>query len=285
MRNPLDISIVRRHAVLRKGMALAMRPVGNIQATVMPAGSWQTRPPIIVHSLPKSGTHLLLQQVRAVPGGRYLGRFIASSPSISQKTRHPQAIVRRLRSVAPGERVGGHLFHSENLVQTLRERNFVSLFICRDPRDVLISELHYLTEMNRWHRMHGYFKRLPDFSDRLSLALYGMDDRYPECNKRFLPYAGWMKSKGTLVVRYEALIGPDRDDVLREIIARFKIQGGFIPDAESVLSAMNLAGDPSTSHTFREGGIGKWRRGLADQQAEEITECLAPSLSAFGYVD
>jgi len=283
MQNPLDVSIIRRRAILRKGLSFAMRSAAVLQLAVTPAHSWQTRPPIIVNSLPKSGTHLLLQLVRALPRGRYRGGFIASSPSLSQKPRSPGAVARRLDGILPGECLGGHLYHSNEAELALRDRNFLSLFICRDPRDVLISELHYLTEMNHWHRMHRHYACLPDFQARLTLALEGLDNFYPECNQRFLPYAAWMKSEGTYVIRYEELTGTARRDVLQDILDRFMQRGGQVEDPLGMLSSMEQAADPSASHTFREGGSGKWSRGISDEQAWEITQRLAPSLAAFGY--
>ena len=42
----------------------------------------------------------------------------------------------------------------------LAKKNVVHYFVYRDPRDVVISEAHYLREMNRWHRLAPYFRKL-----------------------------------------------------------------------------------------------------------------------------
>ncbi|MGB0902481.1 sulfotransferase domain-containing protein [Halocynthiibacter sp.] len=240
-------------------------------------------PSVLVNSLPKSGTHLLLQLVRAIPGLHYRGGFFASSPSLTQRLRGPAATTRKLGRILPGECIGAHLYHSDGAEAVVREKQFLSLFLCRDPRDVLMSELHYLTGMNRWHRMHRHFARLPEFGDRLKLALKGLDAGFPDCNQRFLAYAGWMHAPGTVVIRFEDLIGPSRGETCQRIVNEFGSWGMDFPDSEKVVRHMVQAADPQKSHTFRKGLSGGWSNGLTAAQVKTVETWLEPSIAAFGY--
>ena len=221
---------------------------------------------------------------RALPEARYLGRFIATSPSVTLRQRSPAALARRISRILPSETLGSHLHYSPEAAAALARINALHLFIYRDPRDVLVSEAHYLGEMNRWHRMHRHFARLPGSRERLQLALDGFDSRYPECNARLLPYAGWLQDPGTLAIRYEDLAGAGQEAQLARIIAGFAARSTAAAGSpEALLETLKSAIAPSKSHTFRRGGSGKWRDGLSAQEAAGLTRRLRPSLQAFGY--
>ncbi|MDZ4095671.1 MAG: hypothetical protein U1D35_12300 [Paracoccaceae bacterium] len=272
---------VLRHAVLRKGLAFAWRPVSVLERLVQSDAAYRNRPPVIANALPKSGTHLLLQITRALPEARYRGNFIATQPSLTLQPRSPAQIARRLRALLPAETLGAHILPCATVRAAMDRVNALHLFICRDPRDVLMSEVFYLTQMNRWHRMHKHFKALPDNAARLTLALDGLDARYLECNARFLPYAGWLGDPATLCLRYEDLSGPAQKSTLERLVEAYRAHGGAVNN--DLLARLQTAVQPEKSHTFRRGGSGHWSHGLSGTGIDRINTRLAPSLQAFGY--
>jgi hypothetical protein len=276
--------LVRRSAILRKGLAFALEPMLNLQRRGLSAIDFAASPPIVVNSLPKSGTHLLLQITQAMPHSRYYGRFIATSPSLTQRERSPKAVAKRIAGLMPAETLGAHLYYSTEVADAMERINALHLFIYRDPRDVITSEAHYLSDMNRWHRMHKYFRDLSDHKARLALALDGLDERYPEANARMLPYAGWVSAPGVVAIRYEDLIGSRQADEVARITAAWRKRGGEVSDPDNLGMRLSASIDPGKSHTFREGGSGNWRNKLTDEEAREITERLEPSLTAYGYL-
>lgn len=279
----IDRPVVRKSAILRKGLAYALEPFARIERCLVDASSYDEAPPIFVNSLPKSGTHLLLQVTRALPGTRYLGRFIATRPTLTLKLRSPQVLVRKVAGVLPGETLGAHLYHLPEVAAALAANNALHLFIYRDPRDVITSEAYYLAEMNRWHRMHKYFNGLQEDRQRRELALNGIDDCYPEANARLLPYAGWLSSPGVIAIRYEDIAGPRQKDEIEIIVAAWRKHGGQTKSIDDLVGRLVAAINPNNSHTFHEGGFGKWRRGMLDAEAEAFSTQLAPALAAFGY--
>lgn len=92
MINPLDLPITRRSNLVRKGLAYAMQAPRTARRLVSGPKAFQARPPVIVNSIPKSGTHLLMQIARALPDTRYYGSFLAQTPSISLKLRSQDAV-------------------------------------------------------------------------------------------------------------------------------------------------------------------------------------------------
>lgn len=244
---------------------------------------YSQNPPILVNSLPKSGTHLLLQITRSLPSSQYLGRFIATSPSISQIERSPAQLARKVKRILPGETLGSHLFFSKEVESALEAIQAIHLFIYRDPRDVIASEAFYLAKMNRWHRMHKYFAKCANEKERLDLALKGLDSRYPDCNARLLPYAGWLSSNSALCIRYEDIAGAHQTREIERISEELKKKQVKLGDIKNLVSTMAAAVQPEKSHTFRRGGTGKWRNGIDEAFAKKVNQILRPSLEAFGY--
>ena len=285
MNRLFDLPIVRKTTILRKGLALSMQPFASVQALISSIEQYTIRPPIFANSLPKSGTHLLLQITRALPDSRYLGRFIASSPSLTQNERSPQSLARKVQAVLPGETLGSHLYYSTEVEAALKAVNALHLFIYRDPRDVIVSEAFYLAEMNHWHRMHKYFSKLDGKKARLDLALNGLDFRYPDCNSRLLPYAGWLNSPNVLAIRYEDISGAKQAQEIERVATAYIQKYENNKGIDVLIAALSAAVQPEKSHTFREGGSGNWRRNLDDETADAVTKRLKPSLEAFGYME
>ena len=72
---------------------------------------------------------------------------------------------------------------------------FVPYFIFRDPRDVVVSHVFYVTDMEARHVHHAYYQSLPDFNARLTVSILGKPDASVEflnIGDRFAPYLGWL---------------------------------------------------------------------------------------------
>lgn len=278
-----DTAPLRASPALRKALAVGLRLPRAVLRPWPPADATHTRPPVLVNSIPKSGTHLVLQLARALPETRYWGTFIATTPSLTLRPRTPDALARRLGRLLPGEVTGAHLFHSQNSETALRATGALHLFVCRDPRDVLLSEAHYLATMNRWHRMHRPFRRLDDPTARLRLAIEGFDARYPPCEQRLAPYLGWLAAPDTLVLRYEDFFGPARAKTLARISAAFASRARWPGDQQALAARLAAAIAPQKSHTFHTGGTQKWRTAYDPATLRRANQRLGPVLAALGY--
>src|SRR5262245_9929311 len=147
--------------------------------------------PVFANSFPKSGTHLLFQIVDGLPNTSNYGAFLASLTSSFQYRARPRAnILRFIRSFVPGEIVRGHLYYDPQYAEALAQKNVLHLFVYRDPRAVVTSEAHYLRDMNRWHRLAPYFRRLGSMDEAIMLSINGFDPpvtglEYPHVGARF----------------------------------------------------------------------------------------------------
>ena len=271
--------------LLRKTASIALTTAASFEKFTINSQDYSKKPPVIVNSLPKSGTHLLLQVTRALPEIRYFGRFIAEKPSLTEITRSTKSLTKKISKILPSETLGAHVTHSSQLKEAMLKINALHLFIYRDPRAVILSEIHYLTYMNKWHRMHNEFKRLSNFSSRLDLALFGHDERYPDANYRMLGYAPWINDPEVIAVRYEDLAGENQYAELERIIKLWSKRSQTNIELNTIVSKASLAINPSRSHTFRAGGAETWRTTIHADDLRRLTKHLMPSLQAFEYIE
>jgi len=167
-----SIRYFAKSAPFRKGKASALAVAKMVHRISSSGTDYAEWPPIVVNSLPKSGTHLLLQVILGLPRYSTYDDFIATTPSLTMHRRSDAVLARKIARLAPGEVCGAHLDYSERIAEALQQRWAVSLFIYRDPRDVFWSEMQYLLSMNRWHRSGRQARRFLDFDPSSFAARY-----------------------------------------------------------------------------------------------------------------
>lgn len=251
--------------VVRKGGALLRQVPRRIRRFSATADDYKRRPPVLVNSLPKSGTHLLLQIARALPETDYFGSFIAQRPSTSTRVRSDAEIERMIDRITPGEVVPAHVHFSERTAASLKQRNVLHLFIHRDPAAVILSEVAYLSDMARWNALHARFAALKTIQERIDLAIDGDGSpEYPDAAARFAPFLDWCARDDVVSLRYEDLMNPEtRPAELRRIAECHGNRAGLNADTD-LISVMDNAIMPQKSHTYREKS--------AKSQRPEFTE-------------
>jgi sulfotransferase 6B1 len=279
---------IRQSAPVRKSWGLALQAPRAIRRARSSAEDYSQRPIVLANSFPKSGTHLLLQIVEALPGVRSYGSFLASMPSLTQRERSAAEHLRRIRRMVPGELVPAHLMHDPRYAAELAGRNCVHFFIYRDLRDVAVSEAHYLTYMNRWHRLHRYFRALPNDEERIAFAIRGATDPgfpvdYPGIGERFRRYERWLLEPSVLALRYEDLRSTRLDSTVKGMVQHFLARCGDRRDADEITARAVAGIDPARSHTFRAGRARGWERAFTPRLAELMKESAGDVLVRLGY--
>ena len=248
-------------------------------------------PVLFANSFPKSGTHLLTQVLH---GFIRLGPAVESGlPAIvtfqgdSGRQRETDEIRDDLRRLLPGDIAYGHLHASPETVDMLCSSGFASYLIMRDPRDVVISHVHYVTEMEPNHAHHRYYtQELSSFEQRLRTSILGLPQAeipFPDIRLRLEPYLGWLELPEVACLQYEAF-GADPQKFLQRVLEH-AIRGGFpcrLP-TEQALQELRAAIDPRRSPTFRQGKSGGWREDFDPESKRLFKEVAGDLLVRLGY--
>ena len=158
----------------------ALRPAGK---TLQAVARWRRLsfddvPPIFGNAKPKSGSHLLLQVLAGftqIMPYAYVEAEPVRTITRDGRRRPPAEIREDLERLPQGIIGWGYVEPTPENVAFLCRPGRVNYFIYRDPRDMLVSQVFFATDMYEDHGMHAYYKSLPDFGARLRAAITGVE--------------------------------------------------------------------------------------------------------------
>lgn len=274
-----------------KTLRRTLRPAGkSLQAIVRwKRFSFDDAPPIFGNSKPKSGSHLLLQILsgftRIMPFKYVEGEPVRTITREGRK-KTKEEILGELEKLPRGVIGWGYLEASPENVQLLCQPDRVNYFIYRDPRDMLVSQVFFATDMHEEHGMHDYYKSLPDFGTRLKVAITGIDRDglyMVSVKQRYEGVFEWLTQKHVLCVRFEDLIN-ERDSTLNKMLDEVEKTGYKIyAPREKTISILAKAIQPGRSHTFRSGKTGGWREHFTEEHKKLFKDVAGNLLVELGY--
>lgn len=253
----------------------------------VPQDGW---PILLGISFPKSGTHLLDQILlgfsRVAPFARRLHSFYAEYEGASGLKRTPQQALTWLDSLRPRDVASAHLFARPQVVERVISSAFVPYFIFRDPRDVAVSHVFYVTEMEPRHVHHDYYRSLTCFEERLNVSILGRPDsdaEFPSLADRFVPYLNWLDRPQVMKIRFEDLVN-DRRTILAQIAEHFlqRVETVQTP-RELLLETLEVSINPKKSPTFRSGKTGEWKKYFTPEHKRLFKDVAGDLLIRLGY--
>lgn len=268
-----------------------IRPAGKTLQAVLrwKRLTFNEAPPIFGNSKPKSGSHLLLQILngftRIIPYA-----YVEAEPvrTITKEGRRKtrEEILTDLRSIREGVIGWGYIEASAENTECLCRPDRVNYFLYRDPRDMLVSQVFFATELYEEHGMHDYYKSLPDFGARLKAAITGIDREglhMVSVKQRYVGVFKWLDQKDVLCLRFEDLI-TNRDATLNAMLDEVERTGYQIPTPRArALTILAEAIQPGKSHTFRSGKTGGWREHFTEEHKKLFKEVAGDLLMRLGY--
>lgn len=245
-------------------------------------------PVVFGNAIPKSGSTLFFNILRGMPE---IGPFVVSGlpvikPFTDGKPTSPTRISRQLRSLRGGDIACGYLYATpENMAEVLRP-NWANFLILRDPRDTIVSAVHYAMDLYPGHALHDYLRRLPSLGERIEVFIYGIAEGalqrvgVRQHYERFLPWTG---SSQVCVVRFEDLLSDPAGQLGRMLDWLQSL--GFVPELPKpqAIAALAAQMDPAQSATFREGRAGGWREQFTEANKRHFKEAAGALLVDLGY--
>lgn len=237
-------------------------------------------PVVLANSVPKSGTNLLTECLSLFPTLR--PSFAHVTMNYNRRESHDE-LKRKVGRTSRGQYTSGHVFHDDENAAILEANDVKSVLIVRDPRDVVTSHFHYVTEKNTTHRLHDHYRRLPDDASRLMASIRGVDGEHTDdgdplesIGDWMSAFLGWSREPYTLVVRFEDLIGPkgggDRErqrETVKCIAAHLDVN---LARRQSTVDRISRNTFSTDSSTFRKGLIGDWRNHFTDEHVAAFKE-------------
>jgi sulfotransferase 6B1 len=237
-------------------------------------------PSVLCVSIPKAGTHLLERALCLHP--RLYRKLLPTRSNSSLK--RWGGLDGLLAKVRPGQVLASHLRFDPAFLEVLDRRHVPVIFLVRDPRDLVISQVNYVARRSD-HRFGPLFAQRAGFHERLELAIAGdPEHRLRSVGQRLEVYADWLRSNA-LVVRFEDLVGPggggDADRQAETVRAIYRhIQ---LPIDDAFVTKVSGRLFSSESPTFRKGTIGQWRTVFDDELKELFEHTAGHMMSAYGY--
>lgn len=246
-------------------------------------------PAVLGNAMPKSGSHLIIQVLQGLTG---LGPFVNGGfPPVNRgedNSKLPEkAILANIQRMQPGDIAYGYLKAQEPFISALTAPGRASIFVYRDPRDMIVSHVFYATQMHTGHWMHRYYtETLHTMEERINAAIQGVDEDGTELSDirtKYLAYTGWLEQPQVLCMRFEDLI-LNREAALGRLLDYLE-QRGFTPqvDRSEAIPVLLEAIKPKKSGTYRKGQPGNWREHFTSTNKALFKEQAGDLLLRLGY--
>ncbi len=228
-------------------------------------------PTVLGNAMPKSGSHLINQVVQGLTG---LGPFVnpgfppVNRDEINNKLAEREVLA-NLKQMRPGDIGYGYIKALPPFVSLLTQPGRATVFVYRDPRDMIISHVFYATQMHTGHGMHRYYnENLQTMEQRINAAIEGVEEIDSDGNpsralspirEKYESYMGWLAEPTVLCLRFEDLI-LNRQAALGRLLDYLIVRGFKSRLARpQEIEILQKAIAPKKSGTFRKGQPGNWR--------------------------
>jgi hypothetical protein len=256
--------------------------------------------PIFLNSIPKAGTHVLMQALDEMPGIRTAGvhlekaKVVRGNAEPAERNRDVDwSKVESLlaRNARPGRYITAHTWAHQELFDLLADHGYVALFVIRDPRDVVVSQAAYVKRLRRHPDHKRFAHRLTTDQERYRAIIEGYeeDDSGPagvSLAERLEGFKPWIEHAAVLTCRFEDLIGPSgggsEEDQVRTLTRIAAAIG--LPLDEAAVAEISAAIWSPSSATFNKGRIGAWRKSFDSETVDLFNAQVSGELMArYGY--
>jgi hypothetical protein len=266
----------------------ASRLAQGLRYRTPPKDGW---PILLGISFPKSGTNLLRQVLAAfgkvAPYSDRSFDVFATFDSSTGAPRTAQDALHFLSRLKLGDVAAAHFHTWPEVVKEACTSRYLPYFMYRDPRDVVVSHVFYVTDRSAEHVHHKYYTEvLTNFDDRLKTSILGRpeaDVDFPDIGKRFEPYMAWLDCPEVLSQRYEDYI-LNRQAAVGQAVDHFlKRVDNLNITRQQLIEVVEQNIIPEKSPTFRSGKTGEWQKHFKDEHKALFKQVAGDTLIRLGY--
>ena len=253
-------------------------------------GNLRRAPIVFGNAMPKSGSHLLVQILHGLTS---IGPFIDPGfPPVNRDEANQslpdEKVFANIYRMLPGDIRYGYIHAKEPFLSLLTQPEQASLFMYRDPRDMLVSHVFYATNLYEGHGMNRYYARLDHMEARLNAAIEGVDEQefyLSNVKERYDSYLGWFNQPDVFTLCFEDLI-LEQDTALARLLGYLAVRGLDLQISRNQAIEMLKAGiAPHKSGTFRKGEPGSWRKHFTPENKKRFKAVAGDLLIRLGYED
>jgi Sulfotransferase domain len=260
---------------------------GRFRQLRPPAGGW---PVLLGISFPKSGTNLLRQVLAGFADDYpFADRSFEVFAAFDARTGTPRAeedALRFLHDLRDGDIAAAHLHTWPGVLAEVGTPRYIPYFIYRDPRDVVVSHVFYVTDRSEDHVHHQYYTReLSTFEERLRTSIQGRPDSptpFPDIRARYEPYLGWLDHPEVLCLPFESFV-LDREAALGRVLDHFEARIELARPRPDMLKQLSASINPEKSPTFRSGHVGDWKQYFSEENTLLFKQVSGDLLIRLGY--
>jgi Sulfotransferase domain. len=261
--------------------------------------------PVILNSIPKAGTNLLLNVVLQLPGTFLQDEIVIYNlksnwqiwglEALSISSRFYYSLVeRKVYNLLPGKVYVGHNPYTSDVAKFIDRWKLKHILIIRDPRDYIVSLTYFVGYGN--HIRRPAYDQFNSHDEKLLASIVGIGEgkfslsltKYSVPNVKILyeSYEGWLNHKNTLIIRYEDFVGEDGiSPNIKETIGRILNYLEVEPTNDIIAKMINEGMKPEKSHTFRKGRAGEWKKEFKEIHFEAFEKIGGVEiLKKFGYL-
>ncbi len=232
-------------------------------------GEARHAPRVLTVTMPKSGTNLLQRLLVLHPA---LSRALL--PTLGQRNKEKWSNIEKLLSpIGPGRIVSSHFDFDADLAETVGNTlGYKILLMVRDPRDAVISDMHYIQS---WpgHPLKERVAAMPDDKTRL-LAIINGEHGGVNIKDQILRFSEWNSHAHT--VRFEDTVGAQgggSDAVQLETVQGIFDYLGMKVSPEQA-KAIAVDARSAKTQTFRTGRIRNWET-VYDRDVKDAFKAVA----------
>lgn len=258
--------------------------------------------PVLINSLPKSGTNLLAKVLQLFPGLSTETLHLGYS-TINKFKQDPNfkinfarigvdfptftnidSIKGVLESMPDKTFATAHLPFSPVLARFLQKLGFKMILMLRDPRDVVVSHATYI-HSSPAHPLYEHYQTL-NFDEQIMASIQGFEQglKMPDINQRVRSLLQWSEQPFTYTTYFEKLVGKEGGGSKKVQIDEVNHIGHHLNSqfTESQLDAISEKIFGGTA-TFKRGKIGAWHEAFNEEHKEAFHNRAGRLLVELGY--